>query len=257
MKHSAWEFEDKLWIFGGNASNLFDPSNYLNNYGAYSDLNYENNQILYFDPSCTKWTNPRSFGDIPDPRSSHATAIIRDKAWLYGGYNIDHCIKPFDELYELDMHSLTWTMIENCEVEPYYLNFCTLTAITENQLLMNYGTDLKWTPRMDEPLALDVSTWILDVSTMSWNEYSPVDKVYDPKIYHTCTRGINNSVMIIGGEYLVRSKQKPSKNIHMTLEAKSLQHLAIHTIWKHERTLPWKESLPKKLRSLFGFLDEV
>ena len=251
IKHSAWEFAHKLWIFGGFVPNLSDLSDYLNNYGDYSFLEFENNQILCFDPSCTEWTNPQSFGDIPAPRSCHSTAIIRDKAWLYGGFNVHS--EPFGELHELDMHSLTWTMIENCDVQPFYQNFCTLTAITDNQLVMNYGIS-----KTDKPQ--NVSTWILDISTKSWNKHSAVDKGYCPKIFNTCTRGINNSVMIIGGEY-VYSKRKPlkntyTKNTYMTLKAKSLQHLAIQKIWKHKHTLPWQESLPRKLRYLFGFLDE-
>ena len=249
--HSAWQYANKLWIFGGSGPALINPSNYLNNYGDYSrhnvENNTENNQILCFDPSCQEWTNPRSFGDIPGPRSRHGTASIKHKVWLFGGANILDNNKQLDELYELDMHSLTWTMIEKyCEVKPYYRNFCTLTSITENQLVMHHGRS-----KMD---AMSKSyTWILDLSMMSWKEYLPaVDKDDGPRVYHTCTQGLNRSVMIIGGISGYYQPQ-PWKNVHMALEAKSLKQRAIRTIWQHKNALPWRETLPKKLRSLFGF----
>ena len=212
---------------------------------------------MCFNPSCKEWTNLQSFGAVPEPRSGHGTAIVRDKAWVYGGYRVD-CKKTFSELHELDMHSLTWTQINYCKlykVQPYYHNFCTLTAVTENQLIMHHRTS-----KMNK--SSHINTWILDLSTMLWRKY-PTDADYEhgPRCYHTCTRSINSSVMVIGGEYLkygdylidTMRKPGPCENIHITLEAKRLQHLAIQIIWKHKCTLPWQETLPKKIRSLFDF----
>ena len=164
------------------------------------------------------------------------------KVWLFGGG------RSLDDFYELNMHSLAWTMIENIRAIriPYYSNTRdsnnTFTAITENRLFMQHG--------------------ILDIPSMSWRKCSTaVDKYYVPSIYHTCTRGINSSVMIIGGRYIPHpydpcKKSEPWKTIHMILETKSLQQVAIQTIWKHKHTLPWQERLPRKLISLFGFLGD-
>ena len=137
--------------------------------------------------------------------------------------------------------------------------FCTLTAVTENQLFLHYGAS-----DMDKYKCkhCKIYTWILDLSSMSWKRYStPPEDKYGPRRYHTCTRGINNSVMITGGKYVKyvndqNEEPEPWEDIHMTLGAKTLQQLAIQTIWKHECTLPWQESLPEKLRSLFGFLGD-
>ena len=236
--HSAWEFSSKLWIFGGCDVHVTDQSDHLNNYGSFARDGLENNQVLCFDPLCQEWTNPRSFGDIPQPRCWHGTAIIRDKVWLLGGSTNDY--ETLDDLYELDMLSLTWTMIENTVLRPYDDGYCTLTAITEDQLVMHYGKS-----KTNEHS--NINTWILDLSSMSWREYTAAD--YNPRINHTCTQGINSSVVIIGGEF-----KKPYENIHITLKTKSLQHLASQTIWKHKHTLPWKKTLPRKLKCLFGFL---
>ena len=260
QQHSAWEFANKLWIFGGyHLYDVFNKSDYLNDYGDYSIASRNaNNQVLCFDPSCKEWTNPQAFGNIPEPRYGHGTAIIRDKAWLFGGCNM-HRVDPFDELYQLDMHSLTWTMIATSEVKPYHHTSCILTAITENQLVMAYGKS-----KVDEHSKINI--WILDLSTMSWKAYSTAaGKDREPRLYHTCTQGFNSRVMIIGiGDYQCfhnycndpNQKLETWTNVHITLEAKSLQQLAMQTIWKHKSTLCWQEILPRKLRSLFGFLGD-
>ena len=253
--HGAWAFAGKLWIFGGKAHRSINPSDYLNNYGYFS-ADSRDNQILCFDPSCNKWTNPQSFGDIPEPRSGHGTAIIKDKTWLYGGcgYNLTNV---FVDLFELDMHSLTWTRIGNCEVAPCFYGSCMLNAVTENQVFVHYGTT-------DIDGHREINTWILDLSSMSWKKYSnPYEDGYNPYNEPTSTTGINNSAMIIVRKCFqdndnLDDEQEPFNYFHMNLGAKSLQQLAMQTIdlWKHDRTLPWQETLPKKLKYLLGFPGE-
>ena len=247
---TIWEFAEKLWMFGGKVLTSVNPSDYLNNYGDFGDWG-ENNQILCFNPSCNEWTNPQSFGDIPEPRAHHGTVIIRDKSWLYGGSNSLHGT-PLDDLHELDMHSLTWTLIGKCETKMYIYTPSTLHAITENQVLVHRGMKDK------DSVACD---WVLDLSSMSWKKYStPLEDKHGHFYYSfTCTRGSDSSVIYIVGkdvQYIEAEEPVPWKSIHMTFQAKSLQQLAIQTIWTHKHTLPWQETLPKKLRYLFGFLGD-
>ena len=77
-RHTGWEYEGKLWIFGG-----FGPSieGYLK-YSGYMENSLRfgrNNQLLCYDPNSQKWTNPQCFGDVPSPRSSHANALVKNK----------------------------------------------------------------------------------------------------------------------------------------------------------------------------------
>ena len=248
IRHTAWEFSEKVWIFGGRVLSSENPSDYLNNYGDFGDWG-ENNQILCFDPSCNEWTNPQSFGDIPTHREGHGTAPINDRIWLYGGSNSTHN-EPLDDLYYLDMHSLTWTMVRKCGVKSYFPVSCTVNALTEKQLLVHHGE--KGKRRV-------TGNWIiLDLSSMSWKKYStPLDSKYGQICYSlACTQGINSSAMVIVGKdfpYVAGEEPVPWKAIRMTLQAKSLQQLAMQTIWKYNYTLPWQEILPTKLRNIFGF----
>ena len=81
--HSAWEFENNLWIIGGRLPLSVNQSDYLNDHG---DCEEDNNQLLCFDLSSGEWTNPRCFGDTPEPCAGHGMSIIRARAWFFGGF---------------------------------------------------------------------------------------------------------------------------------------------------------------------------
>ena len=243
--HSAWEYGRKLWIFGGDTNSI---DGYLNDNGDTSE--FENNQVLCFNPSQKEWTNPMCSGNIPEPRSQHATAIIRDKAWLYGGLNLDY-IRAFDDLYQLDMDSLTWTEICTSEkaLSPGSCISCTLTAVTEDYLVMHGGVCHASAP--------EFNTWIFNVTSASWRIYLIKGKdKQDDKRFHSCALRINHSTVIItGGELLDwehPQPHEPLQDINITLKPKSLEHLAMQTIYKNQKTLPW-QMLPKKLLSLFEY----
>ena len=112
MGHSGWEYDGKVWTFGG-----WGPSvkGYLNYHGRFSSITKHNNQLLNFNPENNKWTNIKCFGTVPSPRSSHATTALENKVWLYGGTDFG---TQFEDLYELDMRSLTWRLIQTTTPKP-------------------------------------------------------------------------------------------------------------------------------------------
>ena len=155
--HSGWEYKGQLWTFGGEGPPL---AGYLSDYGDFwGNVFGENNQLLCYDPLSKDWRNLNPSGTIPEPRASHASTIIGDKVWLYGGY----CLHPelfYDELYELNMISLTWTEIQFKQLKPLYRASCSLTAVTENQIVLHGGQSTSYESLND--------TWILDLSSLSW-----------------------------------------------------------------------------------------
>ena len=235
--HSVWTYSGKLWIFGG-----FGPSldGYLNDNGEFLQSRNDigcNNQLLSFNPPSKEWGNLQCSGLIPSPRASHATTIIGDNVWLYGGYN-DTIV--FDELYKLSMPSRIWTHIQTDETKPQERCSCSLNAITHDQLLLHGGgADNKtWG-----------DTWILDLSSKTWKQYKPEDY---PRRGHTGSIGINsNSILIGGAVFPVDSCDDYQTTFCIMLEPKSLQQLAIQNIYKH-RNLLSLECLPKKLITLLG-----
>ena len=129
--HSGWEFEAKLWTFGGGGPL---PQGFLNWHGDY--LDGCNNQILSFCPSSERWTNPKYSGSVPCPRKMNASTVLGNIVWLYGGglSNVS-----FDDQFQLNMHSLTWTEVHTdlprpCAPLPFSVN-----AISDTQLLWHGG----------------------------------------------------------------------------------------------------------------------
>ena len=242
---SGWEYVGHLWIYGG----LGDSSNeYIYDNGDF-DTWGETNQLLHFDLLRKEWTKAESFGTTPAPRRRPSTAIIGGKVWLFGGYNRNHHL---DDLYALDMHSLVWTEIATGQPYPVAHRFCTLTAITNRQLVLHgcfcNGAEQK----------LNNLTWILDLPSLSWTKHSCkiASKEKHSRIFQTCTLALHGEVLVVGGTSYYDFpdwRQHTHENIHMMLEPKSLKQQAIKTIYNNKDNVPL-ESLPKKLTSLLEFL---
>ena len=239
-RHSGWTFSGKLWIFGGSGTSL---DGYLNDNGSFlQHHNYIsrgcNNQLLSFNPSSEEWVNLECSGSIPSPRGFHASTIIGDKVWLYGGYN-DTLV--FDELYELSMPSLIWAHVQTDKTKPQERFSCSLNAITHDKLLL-YGGGTVYKTLSD--------SWILDLPSKTWKQYKPGD--YHRRA-HTGSTGINSNSLIIGGRIFPvdHSCDDHPTTFCIRLEPRSLQQLAMQTIYKH-RNLVSCECLPKKLITLLG-----
>ena len=183
--HAGWEYAGKLWVFGGRG---LSSQHYLNDHGDNIFLTAGgsgviNNQLLCYDPNIHKWTNPQCFGTIPSPRSGHGCSIIKDKVWLFGGSSQN--VTPHDELFELTMQSLAWTQILTVQPRPEARFLCTLTALTNNQLVLHGG------------LGNEEETWIMDLTSHVWRQYTSGKD--HARRHHTESLGLNNNVIIIGG----------------------------------------------------------
>ena len=238
--HCGWEYEGKLWIFGGLGPSPEGYLNYSRDIVAFvgSPGLSRNNQLLCYDPNTRKWINPRCFGDVPSPRSGHASAIIKNKVWLFGGYR-----EHDDDIFcMLTMHSLTWTQI-HIQFHPPACHECTITAVAD-QLVLQGG-------RSGEGQYLG-DTWILDLKSHSWKLYT--SRKDHPRWCHTGCSGCNRSVIIHGGVKDPHDMNKVYNNIfHVALEPKLLQQLAMQKIYKCQAELPL-EFLPVKLISRLGYL---
>ena len=179
-------------------------------------------------------------GSIPLPRESHASTIIGDKVWLYGGHNI---AIVFDELYEVNASSLVWTHVQSGKTKPQGCVSCSLNAITHDQLLLYDGGTYHRTLS---------DTWILDLPSKTWKQYRPGDYHHRG---HTGSSGIYSNSIIIGGyRSTVDSCDDHPATFCIMLEPKSLQQLAMQTIYKHHKALPW-QCLPKKQEHYLGCLQ--
>ena len=258
--HDAWRYSEKLWVFGG-AGHMVPEINLIEHgdFKSYVNRNiplFSNNQLLCFDPSGNDWTNPKCQGTAPSPRMMHTCAAHGDKVWLYGGLAAINVVNSsrFDDLHQLDMLSLTWTIIEENLIKSHRFG-CTLTAVTDHQLVLHGGGRLVHNPCC--------CTWIVDVT--GYRKVTPLSKPVSCSLYrsatdqprsnHTGCLGMNAEVIIMGGLHknLKTDMEDMSYNMtfHVMLEPRMLQQLAMTTVYKHQDELPWSKCLPKKLTDLF------
>ena len=234
--HSGWEYDGKLWTFGGSGPSLLD---YRNEYGDFVPWEILSNQLFHFNPVSNEWTNLKCFGTVPSPRSHHATTSLGNKAWLYGGAIMD-IHYDIDDLYELDMCSVTWTQIQTTTPKPPRLSACSLNVTRKNKVLLYCRSS-------DEKDDKCECAWILDLSSYSWKKYAHDD------CCRTGSLGINNSIIIIGGncpqDDLVQDPRICTPVCSVMLEPKTLQQLSIQTVYKYRDHLPW-DNLPPKLIKL-------
>ena len=238
--HTGWEYAGNLWTFGGLGSL---QEGYLNDHGdfhGYSVGVAVNNQLLCFDTNTNKWTNPQCCGDVPSPRRDPTSAIIKNKVWLFGGYESIQYAAP--DIFELCMHSLTWTRIQTDQHRPQARNLCTLTVpVTGDKLVLHGG---------NTGMKLLSDTWIMDVTSHSWRIYTS-ESDHD-RYCHTGSSNLNNNVIIFGGKKDSLDTSEMYNNIfHVMFEPKCLQQLAMKIIYKYWDQLPLK-LLPAKLISKLG-----
>ena len=237
IDHSGWEYETCLWVFGGESP--VSPE-YLNDHGDFSGQ--YSNQLLCYDPSTQMWTNPECFGSVPSPRSDHSTDMIRDKVWLFGG--TDNSWVTLEDLFELDMQSHVWTQITTDQTKPQGRFDSSLSANSDRQLVLHGGqSEFASTTELSD-------TWIMDLPSQTWRKYTSYQD--HGRDCHTGSLGANKSIVIIGGD----SSENPDYTpiFHVMLEAKSLQQLAMKTIYNNQGVLPWK-CLPSKLVAQLGLLE--
>lgn len=87
--HSMSIYKNKIYVFGG----------VYNNEKVSKDL-------WCFDVLVNKWTQVNTAGESPPPVNEHASCIIDDMMFVYGGNDFSGII--YDSMYMLNLRTLTW-----------------------------------------------------------------------------------------------------------------------------------------------------
>ena len=180
------------------------------------------------------------------PRARHAMTIVGERVFLHGGTDTD--LSVLDDFYELNMCSLTWTKIQATMPGPQARYLCSMNAVLDHYIVLHGGDGGGFIK--SEPIS---DTWIMDIRSHTWRKYTLYTD--HPRKHHTGTTGPNSCVTIIGGNYYLSDRLYKNKStFQIILEPKSLQHLALQTIYMHQTQLPWK-CLPQQLIALLGISD--
>ena len=132
------------------------------------------------------------------------------------------------------MCSRTWTQIETGLTKPIGCRLSSLTAISENQLVLHGGV---------ANMAVR-DTWIYDLPSGTWRQHT-LGKHFR-RHSHIGLLGANKNIVIIGGFTDGNSRSV----VHVRFEPRSLQQLAMKTIYKQKTQLPWRYLPPKVIAQL-------
>ena len=255
---AGWEYGDKLWMFGGHGPNpaevgyVNENVDFKHNEWVYDIdracyITYGfNNQLICFEPSRREWTSLKCSGNVPSPQC-HSAAVIGDEAYVYAKTKGEVWLNNF---HKLDMRNLTWAEIRTVPQIPKPIYEPSLNGIIGNQLVFHGIQKLNMAfPGIPRSHTSKMATWILDVDSMSFREYTATMDHY--RIGHRGVRGLNSCVMISG------NFDHPMNSIcWIRLEPKSLQKLATTMIFENRKALPWEQLPLKLIKQILGLLPE-
>ena len=242
-KHVGWEYDEKLWTFGGFGP---PPNGYLNDYGDFITEAVAipqrgwNNQLHCFDPEHWQWANLLPNGAVPSPRAAHAIAPVKDKAYLFGGRNGP---VRLDDMYQLDMVTLTFTQIQTSgPSKPVGRSWHSFTAVANNQIVLHGGYSTEGRILND--------TWILDMPSFVWRPYTATSD--HPRLWHTGTKGLSSIIIFGGTETDLLDQNIPSKMcrdvFQVSIKPKTLLKQCLKAVYSYRDRLQseW-ECLPGNL----------
>ena len=108
-------------------------------------------------------------------------------------------------------------------------------------------------------------SWRQHKSKTSEADYDNIDDRIPRRRYQSCV-GINSDVIVLGGgrmkiydpnSGIVESVIDENVVSHVMLVPRSLQQLAIKTVYKHHDQLPWKQCLPKPLTKILDIPEPL
>lgn len=94
VNHTMSIYKNKIYIFGGSYHDK-EPSN----------------DLWCYDTSTNRWSKVFVSGSLPLPVYEHASCVVGDRLYVYGGTNNQNQI--YSSLYVLDLNTLFWVKIED------------------------------------------------------------------------------------------------------------------------------------------------
>ena len=225
--HTGWDFENKLWVFGGKLSWVDfrkNPTEFLQCTQGQHPITWCTNQLYCFDPKTAIWCKIVHRGNAPSPLEDHQTTCLHDTVWLYGSYGTS------DYLFTLGLNSLTWTQIHICGIVPPKFLGMTFDAISMDKIIL-HGTPATDASRV---------TWVLDIHSLTWRQYT--GKTDHNRQLHTASVDHDGSLVIYGGiqVFLDDFMHVCNDVFTLRLQPKSLEVLALQTVHKHKDEQGWK-----------------
>ncbi|XP_026887727.2 kelch domain-containing protein 1-like isoform X1 [Electrophorus electricus] len=196
-RHSCWAYTDRLIYFGGygckTASEVNDFKSFTVDEASWptaGDVLFRfwgwNNEVHVFEPDSATWTEPRTQGQPPEPRSSHASACLDSRGYICGGLE-----RQTIDIHCLDLVTWTWTHIDPVSVPlPMGRSLHTLTPSSPSTLFLFGGLSTSGQVLSDG--------WEFDTVKGDWRQrqHLHTDK---PRLWHSAAQGKDGEVVVFGG----------------------------------------------------------
>uniref|UniRef100_A0A671V3U7 Kelch domain containing 1 n=1 Tax=Sparus aurata TaxID=8175 RepID=A0A671V3U7_SPAAU len=146
-----------------------------------------NNEVHIFDPVHASWSEPRTHGQAPSARATHASAQLGHRGYIIGGKVME---TSTSDIHCLDLESWTWSKIIPVSSSPVGRSWHTLTAVSDSSLFLFGGLSKDCKPMSDG--------WLFDVETKEWKEVEHPFK-HKLRLWHTACIGTDSDVIVFGG----------------------------------------------------------
>lgn len=156
-------------------------------------------KILFrFDTKTLRWDTPQVNGSIPGARDGHSAVVIRNKMFIFGGYEEEVGLFSQD-VHSLDLTTLTWAAVPATGIAPTFRDFHTATVYLDRYMFIFGG-------RGDEhgPVHTRAETYCnvlvgLDVERQEW--FRPTTTGCVPSGRRSHSAFMHNGYMFIFGGY--------------------------------------------------------
>lgn len=122
--HTAVAYADRAFIFGGR-----------------NDKNGACNILFCFDAASKRWSRPPVSGDIPGARDGHSCCVIRDKMFVFGGF--EEGVQKFsNDIFALYFPTMTWSLVRVRSGKPArWRDFHSATGIGDKMYIFGGRSD--------------------------------------------------------------------------------------------------------------------
>ncbi|KAJ1964566.1 hypothetical protein GGI12_001342 [Dipsacomyces acuminosporus] len=109
VQHSSVLVDDRqMVVMGGNTNKKSQFK--------YDDIPFAS--VYIYDVDTQKWSTQKCNGKIPYPRSEFSASLYKDSIFIFGGINPGDWTKPFNDLYQLNTTTWTWTDKSTASAPP-------------------------------------------------------------------------------------------------------------------------------------------
>ncbi|KAK8633262.1 hypothetical protein V6N13_014108 [Hibiscus sabdariffa] len=194
-QHGAAVVQDKMYVYGGNhngryLNDLHIPwENKLLSIAGHMKNPSETIQVKAFDLQTGTWSMLKTYGQAPVSRGGQSVTLVGTTLVLFGGQDANR--SPLNDLYILDLETMTWDEIDAVGVPPSPRSDHA-AAVNAGRYLFVFGGSSNATFFND--------LHVLDLKTKEWSRPEQHGQLPTPRAGHAGVTASENWYIAGGGD---------------------------------------------------------